>query len=130
MNIEKILNEIRFINEDLQIICSIPSANIRSRIYLVGQVQEDIPGVVLGNREPELREKTIGEFKKELTTFGNEFSENHFLIESTLKINKINYELRYYKLTHIKVKSSEVILYSETGEVTELRELLQETEYD
>ena len=83
MNIENILNELKFADEDAQMICTVPSAGIKSRIYVVGQVKENVPGVILGDREPYLREKTLGTFIEELKTFGTDFLHNDFLIEST-----------------------------------------------
>jgi hypothetical protein len=57
MKIKNILDELKFVDENAQMLCVAPSAELRSRIYLVGQVLENIPGVVLGEREPHLREK-------------------------------------------------------------------------
>tara|TARA_R110001592_G_C12570670_1_gene692293 strand:+ start:71 stop:463 length:393 start_codon:yes stop_codon:yes gene_type:complete len=128
MKIKNILDELRFADRTAQIICVVPSADLRSRIYVVGQVLENIPGVVLGDREPYLREKTVGIFKDELTTFGVQFGENDFLIESTHETNEDTYEVRYYKLTHIKNEAGEVVLYSADGELQDLREIHQEPE--
>jgi hypothetical protein len=130
MNIENILNELKFADEDAQMICMIPSAGIKSRIYIVGQVQENIPGVVLGDREPYLREKTLGTFIEELKTFCTDFLHNDFLIESTHELCEKEYEIRYYKLTHIKVDSGEIVLHSKDGELRELREIHQEPEIE
>ena len=130
MKIKNILDELRFTDETAQMICVVPSVDLRSRIYVVGQVLENIPGVVLGDREPHLREKTVGTFKEELTTFDAQFEENDFLMESTHEINEETYEVRYYKLTHIKNEGGEVVLHSEEGELQELREIHQETEYE
>ena len=128
MKIKNILDELKFIDESAQMICVVPSAGLRSRIYIVGQVLENIPSVVLGDREPHLREKTVGTFKEELNTFGPRFKENDFLMESTHEINEEMYEVRYYKLTHIKNVGGEVVLHSEEGELQELRETYQEPE--
>ncbi len=128
MKIKNILDELRFADESAQMICIAPSAGLKSRIYVVGQVLENIPGVVLGEREPHLREKTVGTFIEELKTFGVQFEENDFLMESTHEINEETYEVRYYKLTHIKNEDGEVVLHSEDGELQELREIHQEPE--
>ncbi|WP_444912350.1 hypothetical protein [Microbulbifer sp. PAAF003] len=128
MKIKNILDELRFADENVQMICVAPSADLRSRIYVVGQVLENILGVVLGKREPHLREKTVGTFREELKTFGSQFEENDFLMESMHQINEEIYEVRYYKLTHIRQEGGEVVLYSEIGELQELREIHQEPE--
>ena len=128
MKIKNILDELRFADENAQMICVAPSAELKSRIYVVGQVLENIPGVVLGDREPHLREKTVGTFREELKTFGPQFEENDFLMESTHEINEETYEVRYYKLTHIKHEGGEVVLRSEVGELQKLREIHQEPE--
>ena len=128
MNIKNILDKLKFSDDNAQMICVVPNAGLTSRIYVVGQVLENIPGVVLGDREPYLREKTVGTFKEELQTFGAQFDENDFLMEFTHEINVEMYELRYYKLTHIKIEDGEVVLHSEEGELQNLRELHQEPE--
>ena len=128
MKIKNILDELRFADESAQMICVAPSADLRSRIYVVGQILENIPGVVLGEREPHLREKTVGTFREELKTFGEQFEESDFLMESTHEINEETYEIRYYKLTHIRNDGGEVVLHSEAGEIQELREIHQEPE--
>ncbi len=128
MKIKDILNELRFVDETAQMICVAPSVGLRSRIYAVGQVLENIPGVVLGEREPHLREKTVGSFKEELATFAALFWEHDFLIEASHEVNEATYEIRYYKLTHIKNDGNEVVLYSEDGELQQLRETHQEPE--
>ncbi len=128
MKIENILDELKFADEAAQMICVAPRAGLRSRIYVVGQVLENIPGVVLGDREPHLREKTVGSFLRELKTFGPQFSGSDFLMESTNELNKDTYEVRYYKLTHIKQQDGEVVLHSEGGDLQELRETHQESE--
>ncbi len=128
MKIKNILDELRFVDESSQMICVAPSAGLKSRIYVVGQVLENIPGVVLGEREPHLREKTVGTFKEELTTFGPQFEGSDFLMESTHEINEETYEVRYYKLTHIRSEGGDVVLHSEDGEIQELREIHTEPE--
>ncbi len=128
MNIRNVLDELKFADEKSQMICVIPSAGIRSRIYIVGQLLENIPGVDLGDREPHLREKTVGVFREELMTFGPRFAENDFLIESTHEVNEESYELRYYRLTNIKIDDGEVVLLSEEDELRELRETHEEPE--
>ena len=130
MKIKNILDELKFANDAAQMSCVVPSVGLRSRIYVVGQVLENIPGVVLGDREPHLREKTVGTFKKELRTFGARFEESDFHMESTHEINEDIYEIRYYKLTHIKIENNEIALYSETGELHEIRETHQRLEYE
>jgi hypothetical protein len=128
MKIKNILDELKFVDENAQMLCVAPSAELRSRIYLVGQVLENIPGVVLGEREPHLREKTVGTFREELKNFGAQFDENDFLMESTYEINEEIYEIRYYKLTHIRYEGGEVVFHSEVGELQELRKIHQEPE--
>lgn len=128
MNINNILDELKYIDDNAQMLCVAPSAGLSSRIYVVGQVLENIPGVVLGDREPFLREKTVGTFKDELRTFGEQFAKNDFLMESTCEINEEVYQFRYYKLTHIKSEGGEVVLHSEEGEIQELREIHQDPE--
>ncbi|MDW6004427.1 hypothetical protein [Vibrio mangrovi] len=130
MNIENILNELNFADESLPMICSVPSVGLKSRIYIVGQVQENIPGVIIGDREPYLREKTLGVFKDELKTFGPRFLKSDFLMESTHEFNEEEYEVRYYELTHIKIEAGEVVLLSEKDELFELREIHRKPEYE
>ena len=130
MNIEKILNELKFSDRNTQIICSVPHAGLKSRIHTVGQVKENTPGIVLGDREPYLREQTIGTFISELNTFGQRFQENDFLIQSAFELSDEEYELRYYKLTSIKAKAGEIVLLSKESELSELREIHQEPELE
>jgi hypothetical protein len=130
MKIKHILEELELADDDAQMICVVPNVRLKSRIYVVGQVLENIPGVVLGNREPHLREKTVGTFKEELCMFSPRFEESDFLFESTHKINERTYEIRFYKLTYIKIENGEVVLYSQAGELEELRETHREAEYE
>jgi len=130
MKIGHILNKLKFTEESAKLICSIPEADINSRIYVVGQVKENTPGVTLGNREPHLREKNIGTFVEELKTFGNNFQNNEFLIETLHELNEESYEFRYHKLTHIEIEAGEVVLKSNSGELRELRESHQEPELE
>ncbi len=130
MNIEMIIDELKFIDESAQIRCSVQVAGIESRIYVVGQVQPDTPGVVLGEREPNLRDKNVGTFIKELKAFGDEFQGNDFLFESSYDLNDKSYELRYYKLTHVEVSAGGVVLASTLDELVELREYHQEPELE
>jgi hypothetical protein len=130
MKIKHILEKLELADDDAQMICVVPNVRLKSRIYVVGQVLKNIPGVILGNREPHLREKTVGTFKKELCNFGLRFEESDFLFESTHKINERTCEIRFYKLTHIKIENGEVVLYSQSGELEELRETHREPEYE
>lgn len=128
MKIRNILNELKLADENAQILCSVPSVGLESRIYIVGQVHTNVPGVTLGDRELHLREKSVGAFISELKTFGSRFQESEFLMESTHDLNEEEYEVRYYKLTHIKISAREVVFHSEEGEVLELREVHREPE--
>ncbi len=93
---------------------------------MVGQVLKNIPGVVLGERQPYLHEKTVDIFKQELTIFGPQFHEKDFLIESIQDITDESFESRYYKLTDIKSLRGEVVLHCAEGEILELRVIHQE----
>lgn len=115
MKIEGMLKKLKFADENTQMICSVPSEGLKSRIYVVGQVLENTPGVVLGEREPILREKSVGTFVKELKTFGPRFKENDFLMASTHELSDHEYEVRYYKLSHITVEAGVVVLLSKEG---------------
>ncbi len=130
MKIDKMLEELRFVDESTQIKCCIPAANIQSRIYAVGRVQPESAGVVLGDREPELREKTAGTFIKELKSFGADYQCNDFLFEATHELNGESYELRYYQLTHIETVGGELVLNSVLEELIELREHHLEPEHE
>ena len=130
MKITQVLDELKFVDESAQIKCSVPKANIESRVNIVGQVKHNTPGVILGEREPYLREKIIGTFIEELKTFGKKFQGNEFLIEVSHDLNAQSYELRYYKLTHVEVKNNEVVLISTSDELLELREFHQEEELE
>lgn len=130
MKINQILDELRFVDRSAQIKCCVPKDEIDSKIYVTGQVQPDIPGVVLGEREPYLREKTIGDFIDELTTFGEEFKNNDFLIEASRDIDDTKYELRYYKLTNIDIHFGEVVLNSELSELVKLRKVYESPELE
>ena len=66
MKIRELLDALSLADEHAHICCVVSVVDLRSRIYAVGQVAENIPGLVLGQREPFLREKTVGILRNEL----------------------------------------------------------------
>jgi len=130
MNIEQLIKELDIANSADHIMCSIPKEDIHSEIYLVGQVKEDVPGIILGEREPAQGKKDVGSFIKELNTFGSRFHSNDFLLELTHQINNEKYEFRYYKLTDIVVEDNKIIFISNMGELLELREQHEDPELE
>ncbi|MFK3865230.1 hypothetical protein [Pseudoalteromonas rhizosphaerae] len=122
MILSEIIEKLVGVDETLRVNCSISSMGLISNVYVVGQVRPDYPGVVLGDREPHLREKIAGEFVKKLKTFGERFQENEFLLEQTIDIDKTKYEVRYFKLSDVKLESKALLLNASQGEVVEFRE--------
>jgi len=125
MKIREILDALKPLDEQAQMVCVAPSAGLRSRISVVGQVLTNIPGAVLGDRKPYLPEKTLGAFKNKLAIFDTQFENNDFLMESSNEIGGDLYEVRYYKLTHIRMEDGLIVLHSEEDEIEELRAIHQ-----
>ncbi len=123
MKIFDIIEQLKDVDESYQLLCILPEIDLKSRIYVVGQLKENIPGIQLAEREPYLREKTLGTFIGELDTFEESFQNNDFLIGFDYQLNKDQYESRYYQLTDIEIIDEQVIFYSNTGELVELREI-------
>lgn len=122
MKITELLEKLSLVDRNLPVKCRITSDGVGSNICVVGQVRPSFPGVRLGDREPYLREKVAGGFIDELKTFGDEFQDKEFLLESTLESNKGYYEVRYFPLTLVEVAKSEVTLTSCVGELVGFRE--------
>ncbi len=130
MKITEILEELKAVDRTLPMKCHITTDDIDSNIYVVGQVRPSFPGVILGDREPHLREKIVGDFTDELKTFGDNFQDKDFLFELTLDLDDKFYEVLYFKLSSVLVGESDVILESCLGEVIEFRERHEEPEYE
>jgi hypothetical protein len=130
MKIKQILDEIKFVDRDLPISCSIVTDQVNSNIYVVGKVRLNTPGVVLGNREPYLREKTVGSFITELKTFGESCQHNDFLFQHSVDLSNRSYEFRFYKLTKIILDHKKVLFVSTLGELIELREQHEQPELE
>ncbi|NVJ61953.1 MAG: hypothetical protein HWE27_16295 [Gammaproteobacteria bacterium] len=128
MKLAEIIEKLSTVNENLPVKCSLYSIGLTSNVYTVGQVKRDFPGVVLGDREPHLREKVSGEFAIELKTFAERFQENDFLLEQTVDIDEKRYEVRYFKLSDVKVNSEAVLLVSALEELIEFREEYSQVE--
>lgn len=129
LKIVNMLEELKLADKSAQMICLVPHADIKSRIYIVCQLQENIPGMNLGNREPYLREKILEDFIDELKTFGENFSDNNFLLQYQFFVNDKNYEFRYYELTTIEFEDGEVVLKSNSPELENLRTTHQLSDY-
>jgi hypothetical protein len=130
MKITEVLVELKVVDRTLPMKCLITTDDIDSNIYVVGQVRPSFPGVILGDREPHLREKIVGDFTDELKTFGDNFQDNDFLFKLTVDLDDKFYEVRYFKLSSVIVRESEVILESCSGEIIEFRERHEEPEYE
>ncbi|MEH6346703.1 MAG: hypothetical protein V7785_16540 [Bermanella sp.] len=130
MNIAQIVSELKFIESSSLIMCKIEKADLESRVGCIGQLQTHVPGAVLGEREPYLREKNVGVLREELATFGSEFQNNSFLLQYAFEVDDRNYELRYFELSHIEVSEGQPILVSTGEELLELREHHEEPELE
>ncbi|OBT31559.1 hypothetical protein [Vibrio splendidus] len=130
MEIANILESLEQISGSELVYCSIPFMDVMTEVYVVGQVQTDVPGIVLGEREPYLSHKTVSEFIAELRTFGARFQNSDFLIELTHILNDKEYELRYYRLNRIEIAESSVTLFTENSEVYDFRERYVEPELE
>ena len=119
MKINQILDALKSVDDDLLLRCKIPSANIDSRIYLIGQVIEDTVGANLGEREPYLRENDVSVLKISLNGFNEvNFQNNDFLLQFE---DEGSCEFRYYKLTDIEINTNELLLISNEDELSSLR---------
>ena len=130
MKLAEIIEILSGVNKHLRVRCFLDSVGLASNVYVVGQVRPDFPGVVLGDREPHLREKVSGEFAKELKIFSERFQENDFLLEQTIDIDEQRYEVRYFKLTGVKVENEALLLESEQAELVGFREEHSQVETD
>jgi len=110
MNLSEIVEKLEEVDQSLPVKCILASIDLTSNVYVVGQVRPDFPGVILGDREPYLREKVSGDFIKELKTFGESLQDNDFLLEQTIDIDEKHYEVRYFKLSGVKVDNGALIL--------------------
>ena len=128
MILSEIIEKLSGVDENLRVECSLNSVGITSNVYVVGQVRPGFPGVILGDREPHLREKISGDFIKEVKTFGDRFQENDFLLEQTIDIDETRYEIRYFKLSDVKLDSEVLLLNASQGEVVEFREEHEQVE--
>ncbi len=128
MKLTEIIEKLSTVDENLRVKCFLRSIDLTSNVYVVGQVRPGFPGVILGDREPYLREKLSGEFAKELETFGDRHQENDFLLEQTIDIDAKRYEVRYFKLSGIKSDSKFLLLESSQGELVEFREEYEQVE--
>ena len=128
MILSEIIEKLSGVNENLRVECSLSSIGLTSNVSIVGQVRPDFPGVIIGDREPHLREKVSGDFIKELKTFGDRFQENDFLLEQTIDIDETRYEVRYFKLSDIKLDYEVLLLSASQCEVVEFREEHEQVE--
>jgi len=122
MNLSEIVEKLEEVDQSLPVKCILASIDLTSNVYVVGQVRPDFPGVILGDREPYLREKVSGDFIKELKTFGESLQDNDFLLEQTIDIDEKHYEVRYFKLSGVKVDNGALILEATQRELVEFRE--------
>ena len=122
MTLPELLHHLSDAPAQAPVMCHLEHPKLRSRIYIVGQVQPSVPGAVLGNREPYLREKDAGTLTRELTTFGPRFHHAHFLLEHTEERPDGTYMVRYYRVDRVDVGAEEVVLVSTRGAVEELSE--------
>ncbi|MEZ8315931.1 hypothetical protein AB6C44_20200 [Vibrio splendidus] len=129
MYLNKILEELSLVNDDLPIKCYLTSEKLYSNIYVVGQIKPGHPGVVLGDREPHLREKNVGGFVQELKTFGEKFGNNDFLFEFTRDLDETHYEIRYFKLSNIVIDTDSLLLQLDI-ELTGYRETHEEPQLE
>jgi hypothetical protein len=129
MYLNQILEKLNSADNDLPIRCYLAREKVYSNIYVVGQVKPEQPGVVLGDREPYLREKNVGGFIQELKTFGEEFKNNDFLFEFTQELDETHYEIRYFKLSNIVMESGSLVLQSNL-ELIDYREVHEEPELE
>ena len=122
MKLAELIEKLYTVDENLRVKCFLDSIDLTSNVNVVAQVRPSFPGVILGDREPYLREKLSGEFTKELKTFGDRFQENDFLLEQTIDIDEKRYEVRYFKLSGIKLDGKVLLLEASQGELLEFRE--------
>jgi hypothetical protein len=129
MYLNQILEELSLVDNDLPIRCYLVNEKVYSNIYVVGQIKPEHPGVVLGDREPHLREKNVGTFVQELETFGEQFENNDFLFEFTQDLDETHYEISYFKLSNIVIESGSLVLQSKS-ELNDFREIHEEPELE
>ncbi|MFY0685435.1 MAG: hypothetical protein JXR20_12865 [Balneola sp.] len=130
MKIQEIIDFFSAADPSIPLKCFIKEKKVELSIELVGQIQPNHPGVVLGDTPLFNSEKTLGTFLEELKTFGERFYNNNFLFQFHSQINEKEYELHYFKLDRIEVLSSKVLLISETKEMIKLKERLEYPEYE
>ncbi|GAB5408604.1 MAG: hypothetical protein BalsKO_09690 [Balneolaceae bacterium] len=130
MKIQEIIGTFSKSISSLPVKCFVKEIEAELSIELVGQVQPNHPGVVLGDEPLFEFEKTVCMLVEELNTFGNRFDSNNFLMQFHSEINEKEYELHYFKLDRIELVSSKVLLISESEEMIELKERLEYPEYE
>jgi hypothetical protein len=130
MKIHQIIETFSKSISSLPVKCFIKEKEAELSIELVGQIQPNHPGVILGDKPLFEFEKTVGTLLDELKTFGKRFKSNNFLIQLHSEINEKEYELHYFKLDRIEVLSSKILLISETKEMIKLKERLEYPEYE
>ena len=128
MNLSEIVEKLEEVDQSLPVKCILASIGLISNVYVVGQVRPDFPGVILGDREPYLREKVSGDLIQELKTFGDRFQDNDFLLEQTIDIDEKHYEVRYFKLSGVKIDNGALILEATERELVEFREEHEQVE--
>lgn len=130
MRIAEIIEALRFVDGSCQLACQIRTADITSKILLVGQVRPLMPSAVLGEREPFAREMNVEGFIENLRTLGKRLHDKDFLIETTHELSEVFYELRCYKLTGTQVVSGGVLLVAASDELLELRQVHREPDFE
>ncbi|WP_203142911.1 hypothetical protein [Marinobacter mangrovi] len=122
MKLSEVITALGSAPADSDVSCRITNLSRVSRIYVVGQVRPDIPGAILGDREPELREKRVGDLVDELGRFGDNFANADFLLKQAQEISDTAYELRYFAVTGVSVEPNCVFLVASGSELLDLRE--------
>jgi len=130
MKIQEILGTFSKSISSFPVKCIVKDIEAELSIELVGQIQPNHPGVVLGDEPLFEFEKIVGTLVDELNTFGKRFDNNNFLMQLHSEINEKEYELHYFKLDRIELLSSKVLLISESDEMIELKERLEYPEYE
>jgi hypothetical protein len=122
LKISALIESLGAFNENSPIICEVPEYGVRSPIYVVAQVRENIPGFDLDDREPELSNFCVKDVVQQLTTFSDRFQENDLLFQLETQIDKDYCEFRYFKLSNVILRGSEVVLNSLEKEIIEFKE--------
>lgn len=122
MKITEIQNALKLLDDQASMFCTISEYKIKTRIYVVAQVKENIPGFCLGEREPYMRELTVSNVKESLLSFGDRFMAHDFLFQYQYDVDEKHYEMRYFQLTDIDVSNGEVIFNASLPELCALRE--------